>query len=168
MYPKTVYSLQSITNSCACVSSAQPAFRDSHGSAGPVRRRLSQATVFQSTQRNTRPPAAPVRPAQTGLRDLRGPHSSRPGAGRRPGLGARLPATSDEAWAGWYIADYSTFLFSTQITVYQLGFEAILGGAQRLLGKGTLHFDSAIERSSGFCRSPPPLLTFRVRYTRAL
>ena len=32
---------------------------------------------------------------------------------RRPGLGARPLATSDEARAGWYIADYSAFLFST-------------------------------------------------------
>ena len=30
---------------------------------------------------------------------------------RRPGLGARLLATSDDARAGWYIADFSAFLF---------------------------------------------------------
>ena len=35
------------------------------------------------------------------------------GAGRRPGLGARLFATSDDARAGWYISAYSAFLFRT-------------------------------------------------------
>ena len=35
---------------------------------------------------------------------------------RRPGLGARLLATSDDAWAGWYIADYSAFLFRAQVS----------------------------------------------------
>ena len=40
---------------------------------------------------------------------------------RRPGLGARLLATSDEARAGWYIADYIAFLFSAQITVQAVG-----------------------------------------------
>ena len=39
---------------------------------------------------------------------------------RRPGLGARLLATSDEARAGWYIADYSAFLFRAQVTEYWL------------------------------------------------
>ena len=37
-------------------------------------------------------------------------------AGRRPGLGARLLARSDDARAGWYIADYSAFLFRAQVT----------------------------------------------------
>ena len=49
----------------------------------------------------------------------------------------------------------------------RLGLEAILG-AQRLLWKDTLRFESAINRSSGFGRFLPPLPTFRVRYTRAL
>ena len=35
---------------------------------------------------------------------------------RRPGLGARLLATSDEARAGWCIADCSAFLFRAQVT----------------------------------------------------
>ena len=39
---------------------------------------------------------------------------------RRPGLGARLLATSDEARAGWYIADYSAFHFGAQVTEYWL------------------------------------------------
>ena len=45
----------------------------------------------------------------------------------RAGLGARLLATSDEARAGWYIADYSAFLFSAQITVQAVGISSYTG-----------------------------------------
>ena len=43
---------------------------------------------------------------------------------------------------GGTLLDYSTFLFSTQVTVQRLGFEAIQEGAQRhLLSKDTLHLN---------------------------
>ena len=43
---------------------------------------------------------------------------------RRPGLGARLLATSDEARVGWHIADYSAFLFRAKVTEYSVGTDA--------------------------------------------
>ena len=45
---------------------------------------------------------------------------------RRQGLGARLLAMSDEARAGWYIADYSAFLFRAQVAEDSVGTEARL------------------------------------------
>ena len=50
----------------------------------------------------------PEYPAASGRRDHREQESV-----RRPGLGARLLATSDEARARGYIADYSAFLVIT-------------------------------------------------------
>ena len=46
---------------------------------------------------------------------------------RRPGLGARLLATSDEARAGWYIADYSAFHFRAQVTEESVGTSSFEG-----------------------------------------
>ena len=46
---------------------------------------------------------------------------------RRPGLGARLLATFDDARAGWYIADYSAFLFRAQVTEESVGTSSFEG-----------------------------------------
>ena len=61
------------------------------------------------------------------------------------------------------LLDYSAFLLVHKSPFRRLGFQAILGGAQRLLWKDT--FESVNKGNGGSGRLPPPLPTFRVRYS---
>ena len=86
--------------------------RTFRGTTGRTEQRADQAGVHRG-ERTTSP------------RDLRVQVREQAAAGasvtvRRPGLGARPLATSDEARAGWYIADYSAFLLRAQVTEYRL------------------------------------------------
>ena len=83
---------------------------------------------------------------------------------RRAGLGARLLATSDEARARWYIADYSAFLFSVQITVQAVGISNYPGRSSTSFSGKYVTFESVIKEAVASLRVPP-LPTFRVRYT---